>query len=330
MPKFDSFPKTDAHIHFNAGRDNILILAQEYGFDLLTINTEVPEFPSIDEQQKLAKKYQKTADVDLAYAATFSSKNIFREGWAKRTIEKIKREISGGACGVKFWKNIGMSIERPDGSFLMPDAPELKPVFDFLEEQTITVLGHQGEPRNCWLPADEMTVKSDREYFSSHPEYHMYKHDRYPGYWEHIKARDAILERHPNLRFVGLHLASLEWNLDEVADRLDTFQNLAVDLAERISHLYYHAAKDRNRVIDFFQTYQDRIIYGTDIIDDPDKSPSEINEDLKHRWESHWKFFTTDQLLTSPQIEYSFHGLALPETILKKIYRTNAGKWYGI
>ncbi len=330
MPTFDTFPKIDAHIHFNADRDNLLKLAQKYGFDLLTINTEVPEFPPIDEQEELAKKYQHVSDVDLFYAATISSENIFRDDWAERTIDKIRGDISSGACGVKFWKNIGMSIEKPDGSFLMPDAPELKPVFDFLEEQEIPVLGHQGEPKNCWLPVQEMTVKSDREYFSSHPEYHMYKHDRYPGYWEHINARDAILERHPNLRFTGLHLGSLEWSLDEVEDRLDKYNNLSVDLAERISHLYYHAAKDRDRVIDFFHNYQDRIIYGTDIIDDPDKEPAVVNKDLTHRWESHWDFFTTDKLLHSAQIDCSFHGLALPGTILEKIYRTNAGKWYGI
>src|SRR5699024_1409253 len=142
---------------------------------------------------------------------------------------------------------------------------------------------------------EEMTVKSDREYFAAHPEYHMYRHDEFPAYMEHINARDAILERHPDLIFIGAHIASLEWSLEEVSKRLDKFPNLAIDLAERISHLEYHTAHDRSEVIEFFNKYQDRIIYGTDIIDDPDISAPDIAKELKRRWKKHWLFLSTDE-----------------------------------
>ncbi|SMO52908.1 amidohydrolase family protein [Fodinibius sediminis] len=328
MLPIDAFPKIDAHVHFNADRTNLLEMASKFNFSMLTINTEVPEFPSVDEQMELAQKHQGHAGVDLFYVCTVSTEGIFEKGWAERAIQKIKHKLSEGARGVKFWKNIGMSIQRPDGSFLMLDNPELEPVFAYLEEQQIPVLGHQGEPRNCWLPVEEMTVKSDRDYFSGHPEYHMYKHDEYPDYWDHIESRDKVLSRHPGLRFIGLHLASLEWNLDEVTERLETYPNLPVDLAERISHLYYHTAENRQKVIDFFDTFQDRIIYGTDIINDPSASPEAINRDLEKRWTTHWDFFASDRELESPQVEPSFRGLDLPRTILEKIYRTNAQDWY--
>ena len=328
MLPFKDFPKIDAHIHFNANRDDLLKLADDYGFSLFSINTEVPEFPSIIEQQELVLNHQSPSYPDLFYATTVSTENVFDDGWADQAIAKIKQDLDKGASGVKFWKNIGMSIQRPDGSFLMLDDEELKPVFDFLESNDIPVLGHQGEPKNCWLPVEEMTVKSDREYFSGHPEYHMYKHDEYPDYWKHIEARDRILESHPKLKFVGLHLASLEWNLEAVAKRLDTFPNLMVDLAERISHLYYHTAEDRQQVKDFFEKYQNRIIYGTDIIDDPAASPEDIITDLKQRWSSHWKFLATDEEMYSEQVSASFLGLKLSKGILDKIYRTNAQKRY--
>jgi predicted TIM-barrel fold metal-dependent hydrolase len=328
MIPIDSFPKIDAHIHFNAERTNVLQLAEQFGFSLLTINTEVPEFPSVEKQHELANAYDQQSAVDLFHAATVSTESVLEQDWAEQAIANIKRRLNEGACGVKFWKNIGMSIQRPDGSFLMPDDPELEPIFSFLEEERIPTLGHQGEPKNCWLPVDEMTVNSDREYFSAHPQYHMFKHDEYPDYWDHIEARDHILDRHPDLQFVGLHLASLEWSLDEVADRLDRYPNLAVDLAERQSHLYYHAAEDRQKVIDFFETYQDRIIYGTDIIDDPDQSPEAINEELERRWTEHWQFFSSNIEMASSQISSPFKGLALSEKILHKIYRTNAEKRY--
>lgn len=328
MLSFRSFPKIDAHIHFNADRSNLLQLADEFNFSYLTINTEVPDFPPIDKQQRLAIEHSKSSDVDLYYASTISTEHIFDDDWAEKAIHKIENDMAKGACGVKFWKNIGMSIQRPDGEFIMLDDPELEPVFSFLEENNITVLGHQGEPKNCWLPVDEMTVQSDKDYFSAHPEYHMYLHDEYPDYHKHIEARDAILERHPDLQFIGLHLASLEWSLEEVSARLDRYPHLAVDLAERISHLYDHAGKDRQKVIDFFDKYRDRIIYGTDIINNPAQPAEEIDRDLRERWTTHWDFLATDRSMESPQVQKPFRGLNLPKSILTKVYRTNAQQWY--
>ncbi|WP_440999925.1 amidohydrolase family protein [Fodinibius sp. SL11] len=330
MTAIDGFKKIDAHIHFNSDRDNLLELADKYNFDLLTINTEVPDFPSITKQKKLAETYKKKSTVFLFHATTIDSENIFEDDWAERTIEKIIKDIKNGASGVKFWKNIGMSIQCDDDSFLMLDNNKFDPVFDFLEREKIPVLAHQGEPKNCWLPVNDMTVQSDRDYFSDHPQYHMYKHPEYPDYWDHINARDARLEKHPDLQFVGLHLASLEWSLDELSKRLDKFPNMAVDLAERISHLYYHTANNREFVIDFFKKYQNRIIYGTDIIDDPSMQPAKVLNDLQKRWKSHWEFLSTGQKMQSSQIDQPFYGLNLPDPILEKIYRFNAINWYDL
>lgn len=325
-----SFPKIDGHMHFNSPRENILELADQYGFSFITINTEVPFFPDIDQQQIMARNFPKNADCELQFISTVSTEHIGDRNWADQAIKQISENMANGALGVKFWKNIGMSIQRKDGSFVMLDDAELKPVFEYLAEQQIPVLGHLGEPRNCWLPVEEMTVKSDRDYFAAHPEYHMFKLPDYPDYWDHIKSRDAILERHPNLTFVGAHIGSLEWNLDEVAKRLDRYPNFVVDLAERIMHLYYHAAEDRQKVIDFFNSYQNRIIYGTDIIDDPDVAPDIINKELERRWSEEWLFLSTDTQMNSVQIESSFQGLGLSHDVLEKIYRLNAQKWYNL
>lgn len=327
---FDSFPKIDGHIHFNTARENILDLADQYGFSFITINTEVPFFPPIGQQQEMARSFAKEAACELRFISTISTEHIEEPAWAESAIRQIDQNMANGALGVKFWKNIGMSIQRTDGSFLMLDEAELEPVFNHLEKQKIPVLGHLGEPKNCWTAINEMTVKSDRDYFAAHPEYHMYKHPEYPDYWDHIKSRDAIVERHPDLTFVGAHIGSLEWNLDEVAARLDRYPNFGIDLAERIMHLYYHTAENRQKVIDFFETYQDRIIYGTDIIDDPDTDPAEINKELERRWNEHWLYLSTDSQMSSVQIESSFQGLALPHHILEKVYRLNAQKWYNI
>lgn len=326
--EFKSFPKFDAHIHFNSDRNHLLELGNEWGFSFLTINTEVPEFPPIDIQNRIAIKHRGLSNRRLQFITTISSENIADSDWADQAISKIKQDLKKGACAVKFWKNIGMSIQRNNGSFIMPDDPELNPIFNFLEQEEIPVIGHQGEPKNCWLPVKEMTVKSDREYFTANPRYHMYQKKEFPDYWDHIHARDRILDRHPNLRFVGAHLASLEWDVDEVAKRLDKYPNLAVDLAERISHLEYQTRDNRSKMLNFFKQYQDRIIYGTDIIDQSDQKPEEIQKELISRWKRHWKLLSSADVLTSSQITGEFQGLDLSDSILKKIYQKNATKWY--
>ena len=110
----------------------------------------------------------------------------------------------------------------------MIDDPRFDSLFAFLEKNRVPVVGHLGEPRNCWLPVNQMTVKGDISYFTQWPVYHMYKHPEMPSYEDQISARDNMLAKHPTLTFVGAHLGSLEWNVDSLAARLDRFPNMAV------------------------------------------------------------------------------------------------------
>jgi hypothetical protein len=122
----------------------------------------------------------------------------------------IKNSVAKGAIAVKVWKNIGMELRDNEGNFVMIDNPKFDPVFDYMEENNIPLIGHLGEPKNCWLPIDQMTVQGDKNYFAKHPQFHMYLHPEYPSYEEQVNARDRMLEKHPGLQFIGAHLEA--WN----------------------------------------------------------------------------------------------------------------------
>jgi Amidohydrolase len=326
---FTSVDKYDCHVHLNINEVSFIKQSEEDNFKLITINVDVSsEFPTIEEQQELAIELLQTFPGSVNYISTFSVTNFNDDNWIQETIACLKNSFSKGAIAVKVWKNIGMELKDRDDNFVMIDHPKFDPVFDFLIKNNIPLIGHLGEPKNCWAPIEEMTVKGDVKYFSAHPKYHMYLHPEYPGYEDQINARDRMLEKHPGLQFIGAHLGSLEWSVDELAQRLDKFHNMAVDTAARISHLQYQAKTNWQKVHDFCIKYQDRIIYGTDIIVDSTKETLEMKKDAHDITLRHWRFFTSDEMMSVPKVEGGFKGLKLPCEVVDKIYRKNAELWF--
>jgi hypothetical protein len=239
-------------------------------------------------------------------------------------------DFAKGALGVKIWKNIGMTYKDSENHFIMIDDPKFDKVIEFVIQQDKTVMGHLGEPKNCWLPLEEMTVNNDKEYFKKHPEYHMYLHPEYPSYEEQINARDRFIECHPDMRFVGAHLGSLEWSVDELALRLDKFPNMAVDMADRICHLQFQSKINREKVRDFIIKYQDRLLYGTDFIVDSTTVGDNAKSHWHNTWLNDWKYFVTNDTMSVPQVDGEFTGLQLPGEVVHKIYHANAVRWFKI
>jgi predicted TIM-barrel fold metal-dependent hydrolase len=328
MEDFRKVEKYDTHTHINAFDTTFIDLAKEDNFRLLALNVNPSSYPTVEHQQDVALRMVKAYPEQVAWATTFTVADWGTDKWLPQTLAYLKGSFDNGAIGVKVWKNVGMELRDKDGKFVMIDDPRFDPVIDYIEKSGKTLVGHLGEPRNAWLPVDQMTVSGDKNYFSKHPEYHMFLHPEYPSYEDQVNARDKMLERHPNVRFVGVHLGSLEWSVDELAKRLDKFPNMAVDMAERICHLEYQSIKERQKVRDFMIKYQDRLIYATDDWVGPDSDPIELKKDIQETHLSDWKYFVTDEEMTVPYFKEKIQGLKLPKVVIDKIYRTNAEKWF--
>jgi predicted TIM-barrel fold metal-dependent hydrolase len=321
--------KADTHVHINTAQTYFITFSAKENFRLVDLNVDAPGYPAIEQQRAFLIKHIREFPDELSFCTTFRTDNGFEDSdWQNKTIAYLKSSFDSGAIGVKVWKNIGMTLRNKKGQFVMIDDPRFDPIFDFIEKSDKTLVGHLGEPKNCWLPLDSMTVNNDRSYFKEHPEYHMYLHPEYPSYQAQIDARDHMLVKHPHIRFDGAHLGSLEWSVDELAKRLDSFPNMAVDLAERLCHLEYQCLKNYQKVRDFVIKYQDRILYATDMeVNDQTDSVQEkkLMHDTRFR---HWQFLTSDSVLTTPEVNGSFRGLHLPKTVVDKIYLKNAEKWF--
>ncbi len=325
LPEFESFPKIDAHVHVRTTDPSFVEQAKSDHFQLLTITTRSANLSYIQEQLDFAMYQKEIFPETIYYTTTFSMENFDQEGWPDSVITGLKRDFDNGAIAVKVWKDIGMTFRDTDSSFIMIDDPRFDPVLDFIASEGKPLVAHIGEPKNCWLPLDSMTVNSDRGYFKNHPEYHMYLHPDYPSYEDQIRSRDRMLEKHPDLMVIGAHLGSLEWDVDELAKCLDNYPNLAVDMSARICHFQ---VQDREKVRRFINRYQDRLLYGTDLGASENSNGEELKNRIHDVWLEDWKYFTTDEEMTSDVVEENFLGLKLDPEVLEKIYYQNARTWY--
>jgi predicted TIM-barrel fold metal-dependent hydrolase len=323
--EFTDIEKIDAHMHYSSRGKALLDLAVDDKFSFISINTDVPFFDSIQTQEKYILD-QNSARLD--YMATFEMANWGSPEWLSTALDQIKNGIKNGAVAIKFWKNIGMGVRDENGNFVMLDHPNFKPIFKYLATHNIPAMGHLGEPKNCWLPLEEMTTNTDRAYFKAHPEYHMALYPEYPTYEKQMEIRDSVLKENPDLIFIGGHLASLEWSTDVLGAWLDQFPKTAVDMAERVCHLQLQAKEDWQKVRDFMIKYQDRIMYASDVIYDKKSDPIVIKETAHNIWKSEWDFFASNKVMEAHQFDGKFKGLDLPDDIIVKLYRDNALKWY--
>ena len=326
-----AMPKIDVHAHISeagvADEKQFRGFLKKHNFKWLDICVVGTEWRKLQRKVELAKQFHRKDPEHVAWATSFNLTNWGRPDWQESALAMLKEGFDHDAVAVKFWKEIGMVVRDSNGRYVMFDDPRFDPLLDLIQARGKTAIAHIGEPYNCWLPLDSMTVDGDRNYFRQHPQYHGYLHPEIPGFWEQIKARDHVLAKHPQLRVIGCHLGSLEFDVDQLAQRLDKYGNFVVDTAARIVHFQ---VQDQKKVRNFILKYQDRILYGTDNAVGGGKL--DLQAELSRCEQAYvrdYRYFATDEEIDLPEIKANFkvRGLALPPTVLKKIYYENARKW---
>jgi predicted TIM-barrel fold metal-dependent hydrolase len=255
-----------------------------------------------------------------ALCTTFDHSAFATPDFAARTIQQLDTNFAAGAVAVKIWKNIGMELKTPDGKYVMPDDPAFDPIYQDIAAHNKTLIAHVAEPTICWRPLDPGDPSSG--YYKQHPEWYMYGHSDRPSKETILAARDHLLEKHPDLRVVGAHLGSMELDVDEIARHFDRYPNFAVDTAARMRYLML---QPRDKVRNFLIKYADRVLYATDLEFQGDDSFESTRQEWEDTYARDWKFLATDETL-----EYKgrkIQGLALPPTVLQKLYHDNAVKW---
>lgn len=330
LEDFAKVRKFDSHVHVNEDVEAFLQQAQQDNFEVLSINVDYPDFPSIALQHTVALAQAKRDPQHFHWAATFTMQGFEQPGWEQKVDASLTQAKAEGAKAVKIWKNVGMIERDSAGKLIMLDHPKLSPVADRIQALGLPLIGHQGEPHNCWLPLEQMSTDNDREYFKNHPEYHMYLHPDQPSYEDQIAARDRFVAAHPQLHFVGAHMGSMEYDVDRIGAFLDRYPNANIDLAARMSQVQYQSVRDREKVRNFFIKYQDRILYGTDLTLPPGANAAEFKQSAHEVWTSDWRYLATGESQRVDMIKADVPGLALPREVINKVYYGNAMREFAL
>jgi hypothetical protein len=330
MEDFAKVRKLDSHVHINVLDPAFIEQARADNFELMAINVDYPDFPKLVDQRAAALAQVEADPARVHWATTFSMDGFGKKDWAEKVNDALAADAAAGAKAVKIWKNVGMAEKNAGGKLIFLDDPAIMPVAQQVQNLRLTLIGHQGEPHNCWLPLDRMTTDNDREYFRNHPQYHMFLHPEMPGYEDQIGARDRFVAAHPELRFVGAHLGSLEYDVDRIAAFLDRFPNASVDMAARMSQVQYQSVRDLDKVRGFFIKYQDRVLYGTDLTLNPGEDVQEFKRSAHDVWTRDWRYLATAESQRVEIIQADVRGLALPREVIDKIYYDNAARAFAL
>jgi len=256
----------------------------------------------------------------VALCTTFDPYKFGSASFRAEAIKQIDRDFEQGAVAVKIWKNIGMEIKDSNGQYVMADDPKFELIYRDIADHGKTLMTHQAEPDVAWGPED--ASDPSWSYYRENPQWYVANRPGFPSKQRILDARDHVLANHPKLRMVGVHLGSMERDLDNIASHLDKYPNFAIDTAARMEYLMLMPPE---KVSAFLVKYQDRVLYGTDLDLYSDANvPDELTE-WQSRYARDWKFLATGETLSVAGKQV--RGLNLPQPVLQKIFRSNAIRW---
>lgn len=235
---------------------------------------------------------------------------VERPDFVRRTCDTLDRLVERGAVGIKFWKDLGLTVRDGEGRLLRIDDERLAPVFDKAAELRIPVMFHTADPDAFFLPVDSRNERYEE--LAAHPDWSFYGSQYSKS--ELLEQRDRVFARHPQTTFVAAHVAESGENLDRAAALLENLPNVFVDISARVSEL----GRQPYRAREFFLRFADRILFGTDLL--PDTA----------MYRQYFRFLeTADEYFEYPshasrQGRWNIYGLRLPDTVLRKVYRDNA------
>ncbi len=239
---------------------------------------------------------------------------------AEGYLEQIKTYYAMGCDGIKILD--GKPEQRLKLGKRLDDA-----IFDkfygYAEENGIPVLMHLGDPPQWWHEDTCPQAAKDLGWYYADP--------KYTPFEDTVNEVEGILTKFPGLKLTLAHFFFMGDNLPYLEEFFGKWKNTTVDLTPG-GEMFRHFSLNYDNARKFFETYADRILYGTDIYNWEQTTPTveeryahsvnlvrtylEKNEEFNHN-QATW-------VSEAPLKPFAFEG-----EILDKIYRDNFTRIWG-
>ena len=307
------YPAVDFHNHLDALDPREVLRVMDACNVERVVNITMR--PGVDEALEVLGRLRRAAPGRFHTVAWMDWRDLGGPGFFGRSVERLERLAEGGMCGIKIWKDLGLSLRDAGGTLLRVDDERLAPLFEKAGELGVFVMFHTADPEAFFRPIDRFNERYEE--LSAHPDWSF--HGSHFSKAELLEQRNRVFARHPRTTFVGAHVAERAENLREVGRWLDEHPNFHIDVSARTAEL----GRQPRAAREFFNAYADRILFGTDLL------PAE------EMYRLHFRFLeTADEYFDYPshasrQGRWQIYGLQLPDDVLRRVYRENALRLLG-
>ncbi len=275
------------------GIDRVIILTMATGKEFDTLQAKYAKFP---------QRFELWCGFDYT--------GYDKEGFGPGAVKELERCYKKGARGVGELgdKGKGLFYSKPTKAYGMHlDDPRMDPLLERCAELKMPVSIHVADPKWMYEPMDRKNDGLMNSY--------KWRLDNQQDIIRHegmLEILERAVRRHPKTTFVACHFANCSHNLTRLGGMFDRYPNLYADISAR----YAETAAIPRFTSQFYRKYQDRLVYGTDMgnADDMYRLTFRILETPDEHFYDHGRF----------SYHWPLHGLALPEEVLKKVYRENA------
>lgn len=244
----------DSHIHFS--------FPNNYQTIKEALNISHAKYGNLVAQ---IDKTKASDTIDCLYIKFLSNKRLYTYGSLDATqylknkdmgtnlINHIKSLMLCGCDGIKMLE--GKPDQRKIFNIPAFDNDEWDKVFNYLEKEGINVIWHVNDPEEFWdknkIPewAKNAGWYYDESYINNEKQY---------------QEIENVLRKHPQLKITFAHFFFMSNQLERLDKILSSYPNICIDITPGIE-LLENFSNNLEKAKLFFNKYQDRIIYGTDI-----------------------------------------------------------------
>ena len=273
--------------------------------------TVVMTYQTGDTFDSLVQVYNNYPDRFILFCG-FDYTGYDQPDYGSAAVAELERCVQMGARGVGELgdKGKGLFYSKPTpASGMHIDDDRMKPLIDKCGELGIPISIHVAEPIWMYAPMDSTNDGLMNAY--------NWRLDDQPGIVDHagmVQSLENAVRDHPNTTFIACHYANCSYDLTILGKLLDQYPNLYADNAAR----YAETATIPRYVASFYEKYQDRLVFGTDMGTDIGmyRLLFRIMESSDEHFYDHERF----------GYHWALNGYGLSDDVLQQVYRTNALK----